>query len=178
MTIGEVRVPSVPGLALRHAGYEDAAVVLSFIRGLAEYEKLSHEVVATEHDIAEALAGEQRVIEVVLAYYNGEPAGFALFFYNFSTFLGRRGIYLEDLFVDPALRGSGIGTALLTYLAKIATDQNLGRLEWSVLDWNEPSIRFYQSLGALALDEWTVNRVTGEKLGTLAQRIEFREAEL
>ena len=177
MTAAEIQVPSVRGLVLRHAGPEDAEVVLSFVLGLAEYEGLSHEVVTTEQNIADALSGKHRAVEVVLAYYEGEAAGFALYFYNFSTFLGRPGMYLEDLFVKPGRRERGIGTALLSYLAKVAIDQKCGRLEWSVLDWNEPSIRFYQSLGAVAMDTWTVNRVTGEPLAALAERMEFRETE-
>jgi len=163
----------VPGVVLRHAGKEDTGTVLEFIRGLAEYERLAHEVVATEADIEAALAGERKVIDVVLADYEGEAAGFALYFYSFSTFLGRPGIYLEDLFVRPHLRGKGIGTALLVYLATIARDRGCGRLEWSVLDWNEPSIHFYRGLGAVAMDEWTVNRITGERLHALASKMEF-----
>lgn len=146
----------------------DVPLLLRFIKELAEYERLSHEVTATEEVLRESLFGERRVAEAMLAYADGEPAGFALFFHNFSTFLGRPGIYLEDLYVRPEFRGSGIGRALLAYLAKIAQERNCGRLEWWVLDWNEPSIGFYKSLGAEAMDDWTVYRITGEELEKLA----------
>jgi len=158
----------VPGLLLRHAAPRDAPQVVAFIRALAEYERLDHEMVADEADIAAALDGPRRVIDVVLAELDGRPAGFALYYYSFSTFVGRRGIYLEDLFVLPELRRRGIGRALLVYLAQLAEARGCGRLEWSVLDWNEPSIAFYRSLGAVGLDDWTVHRVAGEALTRLA----------
>ncbi len=146
----------------------DVPIILGFIRKLAEYEKLSHLVVATEEKIREHVFGANPVAEVLLAYWDKEPVGFALYFRNFSTFLGQTGIYLEDLFVDPARRGKGIGKALLARLAKIALERGYGRLEWAVLDWNKPSIDFYRSLGAVALDEWTGYRLTGEALDRLA----------
>ena len=163
----------VPGVTLRHASPDDVPLVLDFIRGLAEYERLAHEAVATEAGLRAALFGPDKVIEVVIADHDGEPAGFALYFYNFSTFVGKRGIYLEDLFVRPERRGLGIGRALLCYLACLAVEQDCGRLEWSVLDWNEPAIGFYRRLGAVALDEWTVNRVTGDALRRLGREMAF-----
>jgi GNAT superfamily N-acetyltransferase len=166
-------VPQVPGLLLRHAVPSDSPVVLDFIQALADYEHLSHEVVATREGLEAALYGEKKIIDVVIALLDGAPAGFALYFHSFSTFLTRPGIYLEDLFVHESLRGKGVGKALLSYLAKVAHDSGCGRLEWSVLDWNEPSIRFYQSLGAAAMDEWTVNRVTGAGLDNLADAVKF-----
>jgi GNAT superfamily N-acetyltransferase len=138
------------------------------IKELAEYERLSHEVVATEDSLRGWLFGEQRAAEVVLGYQEGVPAGFALFFHSFSTFLGRPGIYLEDLYVKPEFRGKGLGRALLIYLARLAKERDYGRLEWSVLDWNEPAIRLYEGIGAVPMDEWTAYRVTGEALEELA----------
>jgi GNAT superfamily N-acetyltransferase len=155
-------------LSIRSAAPADAALVLSFIRELAEYERLAHEVDATEEAVAAALFGENPRVFADIAEWNGEPAGFALWFYNFSTFRGRHGIYLEDLFVGPAFRGHGIGRALLRHLARRCVAEGLARLEWWVLDWNEPAIRFYRSLGAVPMDEWTVQRVTGEALVQLA----------
>lgn len=146
----------------------DVAIILRFIQGLADYEKLSHQVEATEDLLRETLFGARRVAEVLIAYLGNEPAGFALFFHNFSTFLGRPGIYLEDLFVEPAHRGKGIGKALLIEIAKIAKERRCGRLEWSVLDWNQPAIDFYRGLGAIPLNDWTMFRVTGEVLDRLA----------
>lgn len=161
---------SAERLRIEPAREGDVAVILGFIRKLAEYEKLSHQVTATEELLRETLFGGRRVAEVLIAYLANEPAGFALFFHNFSTFLGRPGIYLEDLFVEPAHRGKGIGKALLVELARIAKERQCGRLEWSVLDWNQPAIDFYRGLGAVALDDWTIFRVTGEALDHLAGR--------
>ena len=155
-------------LTIRPARPDEAGLVLAFIRELAEYERLSHEVEAREADIAAALFGESPRVFADIAEWDGEPAGFALWFYNFSTFRGRHGIYLEDLFVRPGLRGHGIGRALLQRLARRCVAEGLGRLEWWVLDWNEPALRFYRSLGAVPMDEWTVQRVTGEALERLA----------
>jgi GNAT superfamily N-acetyltransferase len=157
-------------MALRIASVtkRDLPLILSFIKKLAEYEKLSHLVVATEDLLLDALFGPRPVAEVIIANWNDEPVGFALFFHNFSTFLGRRGIYLEDLFVDPPHRGKGIGKALLIHLAKIAKERNCGRFEWAVLDWNKPSIDFYKGLGAVPLDDWTLFRLTGDALDRLA----------
>ena len=159
---------SRPGLRIRLATVDDVGLILGFIRGLAKYEKLSHEVVADEETLGRSLFGEHRVAEVLVAEQDGQPAGFAVFFHSFSTFLGRAGLYLEDLFVKPELRGRGIGQELLTCLARIALDRGCGRLEWSVLDWNEPALRFYRRLGAEAMDGWTVQRVTGAALERLA----------
>jgi len=160
---------SDPRISLRFATADDAGLIVDFIRQLAEYEKLTHEMVTDEDQLRQSLFGERRVAEVVIASYDGEPAGFALFFHNFSTLLGRPGIYLEDLFVIPKLRGLGIGKILLSYLARLAVERGCGRLEWWVLDWNEPAIRFYERLGAQAMDEWTVYRVTGDTLVQLAK---------
>lgn len=156
------------GLTLRAAESRDAELILALVRELAEYEKLSGEVVADAERIRTALFGPRPAAEVVIAEYEGAPAGFALFFTNFSTFLGRSGIYLEDLFVRPAHRRHGIGRALLAHLAQLATARGCGRLEWAVLDWNEPAIQFYRELGARPMDEWTVFRVTDDALAALA----------
>ena len=137
------------------------------IKGLADYEKMADEVVATEAGLREALFGPRPDAEVVIAYADSEPAGFALFFHNFSTFVGRRGLYLEDLFVKPSWRGHGVGKGLLMHLARLAVERGCGRFEWSVLDWNEPAIRFYESLGARPMAGWTIFRVTGEALARL-----------
>jgi len=153
---------------VREATVDDVPLILSLIRELAEYERLSHEVVATEEGLRESLFGERRYAEVLIAEHDGAPAGFALFFHNFSTFLGKPGIYLEDLYVRPELRGAGIGKKLLARLAKLAVTRGCGRLEWWVLDWNEPSIGFYKKLGAEPMDDWTVYRVTGSALEDLA----------
>jgi GNAT superfamily N-acetyltransferase len=155
-------------LTIRTAGEQDVPLVLGFIRKLAEYEKLSHAVTATESDIHASLFGPRPVAEAVLAWWGNEPAGLALFFHNFSTFLGKPGLYLEDLFVEPAFRGKGIGKALLAHLAALAVERGCGRFEWSVLDWNTPAIDFYKSLGAEPLNEWTIHRLTGAALESLA----------
>jgi GNAT superfamily N-acetyltransferase len=152
---------------LRDAVEEDVPLIMEFIRGLAEYEHLLGEVSATEDDLAKWLFRE-RAARVIIGEYRGKPAGFALYFHNFSTFLGRPGIYIEDLFVKPEYRGKGLGKALLSRIAAIAAEGGCGRLEWACLDWNEPSIRFYKSRGARPLDEWTVYRVTGNALKKLA----------
>ena len=156
-------------LSIRDAEIADVPLILDLIRGLAEYEKLSHEVVATEDSLAATLFGEPRRAEVVIAELDSRPVGFALFFHSYSTFLARPGIYLEDLYVLPEYRGRGAGKALLAHLARIAIDRGCGRFEWSVLDWNEPAIGFYRSLGAVPMTGWTVNRLTGEALEVLAQ---------
>jgi GNAT superfamily N-acetyltransferase len=160
---------SDPKTVLRFATVDDVALIFDFIRQLADSEKMADEVVTDEDQLRQTLFGERRVAEVVIASYEGEPAGFALFFHNFSTLLGRPGVYLEDLFVIPALRGHGIGKILLSFLARLAVERGCGRLEWWVLDWNEPAIRFYERLGAKPMDEWTVFRLTGETLEDLAQ---------
>lgn len=158
------------GLRVRNASEEDVHLILDLIRELAEYEKLSHEVVATEDGLRRSLFGERPAAEVLIGEFEGRPAAFALFFHNFSTFLGKPGIYLEDLYVRPRFRGRGMGKAMLVRLAKLARERGCGRLEWSVLDWNEPSISFYESLGAVAMTDWTVYRVTGEALNSLASK--------
>ena len=151
-------------LRIREAERGDTALILELIRGLAEYEKLSHEVVATPELLEKWLFGERPVAEVLIAEWEGQARGFALFFHNFSTFLGRPGFYLEDLYVQPEFRGRGIGKGLLLKLAQLAVSRGYGRVEWSVLDWNEPAIQFYKSLGAKPMDEWTVFRLTGDEL--------------
>ena len=162
--MGEMIATNAPGFTIRFAGEQDVPLILTFIQGLAEYERLAHEVTATEALLRQTLFGDRRVAEVIIGDFEGGPAGFALFFHNFSTFLGRPGIYLEDLFVKPTMRGRGFGRVLLSYLAKLARERGCGRLEWSVLDWNEPAIRFYKGLGAVSMDEWTVYRLTGSAL--------------
>ncbi|MFZ5662761.1 MAG: GNAT family N-acetyltransferase [Pseudomonadota bacterium] len=156
------------GIVLRSAARADVPLILAFIRELAEYEKLAHEVVADEAGLAEQLFGARPAAEVVIAEADGQPAGFALFFHNFSTFLGRRGLYLEDLYVRPAFRGRGLGLALMRHLARLAVERGCGRFEWSVLDWNTPAIEFYRQLGAVGLEDWTVQRLSGEALRRLA----------
>lgn len=155
-------------ITIRPATIDDTGLILHFIQQLAEYEKLRHEAVATEQNIRDTLFGERAYAEVLIADCDQQPAGFALFFHNYSTFLGKPGIYLEDLFVNPEFRGKGIGKTLLSQLARLAIERNCGRLEWWVLDWNEPSIEFYKSLNAVAMDDWTVYRVTGKALEELA----------
>lgn len=156
-------------VTLRDATENDVALILRFIRELAEYERLPHEVVATEQSIRETLFGPRRYAEVIIAEEAGEPAGFALFFHNYSTFLGRPGIYLEDLYVRPEMRSRGYGKALLARLAKLAVERNCGRLEWAVLNWNEDAIQFYRSLRAVPQDQWQVYRITGKALTELAE---------
>src|SRR5437762_11737432 len=155
-------------LAIRRARPDEAGLVLSLVRELAEYEKLLHEVEATVADIDAALFGSHPRLFCEIAEWDGEPVGFAVWFINFSTFSGRFGIYLDDLFVRPAHRGRGIGKALLANLARLAVERGCGRLEWAVLDWNAPAIGFYRALGAVAMDEWTVNRVADDTLARLA----------
>ena len=155
-------------LTIRFATAQDVSLVHRLIRGLAEYERLADEAVVTEADVRVSLFGEKPDAEVLIAELDGAAAGFALFFHNYSTFLGRRGLYLEDLFVVPEYRGRGIGRALMARLARLALERNCGRFEWWVLDWNEPAIRFYRSIGARAMDEWTVYRLAGEPLARLA----------
>lgn len=158
----------IDGFTIRNAEESDVPLILGFIKDLAAYEKLSHEVIATEEDFRKNLFGEKRFAEVVIGEFRSVPVGYALYFYNFSTFIGMPGIYLEDLYVKPEVRGKGFGKALLAYLAKLAVDQHCGRYEWAVLDWNEPSINFYESLGATQMKEWIINRVTGDDLLKLA----------
>jgi GNAT superfamily N-acetyltransferase len=151
-------------ISIRPADAADVPVILEFIRGLAAYEKLSHEVEATEEKLRTTLFGSRPAAECVLAFEDGVAAGFALFFPNYSTFLARPGLYLEDLFVKPECRGRGIGKALLLHLARLANARGYGRMEWSVLDWNEPAIAFYESIGARRMREWQICRLTGPAL--------------
>lgn len=155
-------------LTIRVATVDDCATILRFIRELADYERLLDEVVADEALLRTTLFGERPAAEVLLAELAGAPVGFALFFQSFSTFVGRPGLYLEDLFVSPAARGKGCGLALMSALARIAVERNYGRFEWAVLDWNEPSLRFYQQLGARVMDAWKVHRLVGAPLAALA----------
>jgi GNAT superfamily N-acetyltransferase len=162
-------------MTIRRASPTDVPLILELIRGLAEYERLAHEVTATEAGLRQALFDASPGAEVVIAESGGEPVGFALFFHNFSTFVGKRGLYLEDLFVKPAWRGKGVGRHLLAHLARLAVERDCGRLEWAVLDWNEPAIRFYRGLGAQPMHDWTVFRVAGDALHQLAaERAETR----
>jgi GNAT superfamily N-acetyltransferase len=153
---------------IRPAHVEDVPVILQLIRDLATYERAPDEVTATEEQLVDVLFGERPAAEVLLAFEGQSPVGFALYFYNFSTWLGRPGLYLEDLFVKPDHRGKGYGRALLVELAKIAGDRGCGRMEWAVLDWNEPAIKFYRGLGAKPMDEWTVFRLTRDGIARLA----------
>ncbi len=160
----------IPDFTIRMAAVEDVSMILNFIRGLAEYEKLLHEVVATETLLQETLFGEKPAAEVIFGELAGEPVCFALFTTNYSTWLAQPGLYLEDLFVLPEMRGRGYGKVLLTYLAQLAVERNYGRFEWSVLDWNELAISFYKAQGAELLEEWRICRVTGDALVDLAER--------
>lgn len=153
---------------LRFAESKDVPIILEFIKELAEYEKMSKDVVATEETLRESLF-RRKMAEVIIGEYNDKPVSFALFFHNFSTFLGRPGLYLEDLYVKPEKRGKGIGKIMLSFLAKLAIDRKCGRLEWWCLDWNEPSVKFYKKLGAVPMDDWTVFRVADETLDSLAR---------
>jgi GNAT superfamily N-acetyltransferase len=158
----------MPKFEIRAATEADVPLILSLIKELAEYERLSHEVVATEEALGNSLFGERPVAEVVIGHLGDGPVGFALFFHTFSTFLAKPGIYLEDLYVKPRYRGMGFGRALLVHLARLARERGCGRFEWSVLDWNEPAIGFYRSIGASPVSGWTVYRLSGEALDELA----------
>jgi GNAT superfamily N-acetyltransferase len=159
---------STAALRIRPATRDDVGLLLSLIRALAEYEKLSHEVSATEALLRDNLFDQRRCAEAVLAFEGERVVGMALYFHNFSTFLGKPGLYLEDLFVLPECRGRGYGKALMIHLAQIARARDCGRFEWWVLDWNAPAIEFYRSIGAIPMDQWTVQRVTGAALDALA----------
>ncbi len=158
----------MPHISIRPANADDATLLLTFVRELAAYEKLSDDVVATEDRIRETLFGAGPAALALLAEVDGAPAGFAIYFHTYSTFLARPGLYLEDLFVRPAFRRGGVGRALLAHLARVAVESGCGRFEWAVLDWNQPAIDFYQSLGARPMNEWTVFRLTGAALHNLA----------
>ena len=166
--------PAIPaeaaGFTLRPATLADVPVILECIRRLADYERLAHECVATEAQLRDTLFGPAPAAEVVLAFAGDEPAGFALWFRSYSTFLARPGLYLEDLFVVPGFRGRGVGRQLLTHLARIAVERGYGRFEWAVLDWNAPAIAFYRKMGAMIMDDWRICRVTGDALAALASR--------
>ena len=154
-------------IVLRPARREDAALIVNFIRELAEYEHLTHLVEVSEENLQRYIFEEKKV-EVIIAEYDAKPAGFALFFNNFSTFLGKPGIYIEDIFVRPEFRGKGLGKNMLAYIARLVQERDCGRLEWACLDWNKPSIEFYKNQGAQPMDEWTVYRVSGKNLAKLA----------
>lgn len=162
-------ITNMDNFIIRLANEKDIPIILGFIRELAEYEKMLDEVVATEELLKDSLF-ERKTAEVVIGEDNGKPVCFALFFHNFSTFLGRPGIYLEDIYVKPEARGKGFGKTILSYLAKLAIERKCGRLEWACLDWNEPSIRFYKQMGAVPMDDWTVYRVCGDSLANLAEK--------
>jgi GNAT superfamily N-acetyltransferase len=157
-----------PNFQIQPATAEDVAVIFQLIRELAEYERAPNDAVATEEGLRDVLFGHQASAQVVIAREGGEPVGFAVYFFNFSTWLGRPGLYLEDLFVRPAHRGKGYGRALLVRLAQIAQERGCGRMEWAVLDWNEPAIQFYKKLGAQPMEEWTVFRLTQDRIAALA----------
>lgn len=161
----------IHGFNLRFAERNDVPLVLEFIKELADYEKMLHEVVATEEVLIESLF-ERKAAEVIIGELDNKPVGIAVFYHNFSTFTGRPGIYLEDLYIKPEMRGKGIGKILLSYLAKLAVERKCGRLEWSCLDWNEPSIQFYKDMGAVPMDEWTVYRVHDKALDELAKNFD------
>ncbi len=154
---------------IRLASAHDIPLILQLIKELADYEKLLHEVVASETLLRENLFGEHAHAEVIIAYYDNKPVGFALFFHNFSTFLGKSGLYIEDLFVNPEMRGRGFGKKMLIYLTQLAKERNCGRVEWWVLDWNKPAIKFYEKIGAKPMDEWTVFRMDNEAIENLAK---------
>ncbi len=158
----------MPHFRIAPAGPGDAGLILALVTGLAEYERLAHEVVATEDDFTRTLFGDRPAAEVVIAYADDVPAGFALFFQSYSTFLGRPGLYLEDLFVVETWRGHGLGRLLLAHLARLVVERGWGRMEWSVLTWNEPAIGFYRRIGAQLLEEWRTCRITGQALQDLA----------
>lgn len=160
--------PGEENFTIREATRADIPIIFQLIRDLAEYERAPNEVVTDEAGLSEVLFGQRPAAEVLLAFAGERPVGFALFFHNFSTWLGRPGLYLEDLFVKPDERGKGFGRALLVRLAQVARERNCGRMEWAVLDWNEPAIQFYRKLGATPMDEWTVFRLTGEGIARLA----------
>ena len=162
----------IPEFKIRIANVDDCQLILSFIKELAEYEKLSHEVVVSTEGLRETLFGARPYAEVLIAEFEEIAVGYALYFYNFSTFTGRPGIYLEDIYINPQMRGRGFGKCLLSYIAKLAVERNCTRFEWSVLDWNEPSLQFYRSIGAVPMDEWTVQRLHGPALKKLANEFD------
>ena len=160
---------SLKEFMIRDTTVDDCDLILNFIKELAEYERLSHEVTATRETLQETLFGENPHAEVLIGEFKRDPVAYALFFHNFSTFTGRPGIYLEDIYVRPQMRGKGFGKCLFAYIARLAVERNCTRVEWSVLDWNEPSIQFYRSIGAIPMDEWTVQRLHGDALNSFAE---------
>jgi GNAT superfamily N-acetyltransferase len=166
----------IPGFILREATQSDVSLILEFIRELADYEKLAQEVIATEVVLHESLFGDRKVAEVILGYFQNEPVSFALFFHNFSTFIGKPGLYLEDLYVKTEMRGSGFGKTMLAYLAHLARKRNCGRFEWWVLDWNKPALNLYNSIGAVPMNEWTVQRLEGDALEKLANQFAHEDS--
>lgn len=167
--MGALMSTSLSDFKLRFAEANDVPLIMGFIKGLADYENMLPDVMVTEEILRDSLFA-RKMAEVIIGEYKNEPVGFALFFHNFSTFLGKPGIYLEDLYVIPEARGKGIGETILSFLAKLAIDRKCGRLEWACLDWNEPSIKFYKQMGAVPLDDWTVYRVNSEALDNLARK--------
>ena len=161
---------TLENFTIRNATIDDSELILNLIKELAEYEKLLHEVTATKEILEETLFSERPFGEVIIGDFEEKPIGYALFFYNFSTFTGRPGIYLEDIYVQPNMRGKGMGKCLLAYIANLAVKKNCTRVEWSVLDWNTPSIKFYRSIGAIPMDGWTVQRLDGESLKNFAKK--------
>jgi len=159
---------SLPDFEIRRATIDDVPLILCFIKKLAHHERLAHEVIATEESLRETLFSSGKTAQVGIGFFQSKPIGLVLFFHNYSTFLGRPGLYIEDLFVDEPYRRRGFGAALLRYVARLAIERNCGRLEWSVLDWNKPAVDFYTKLGAVPMNGWTVFRVTGESLANLA----------
>ena len=165
------------GFRLEAATEKDVGVILDLIKGLAKYERLDHLVVATEDDLRQSLFAEPRIAEAVIASIDGRPVGYALWFYTFSTFLGKRGIYLEDLFVVPDARGSGIGHELMRHLARVAVERGCARIEWAVLNWNQPAIKFYEGLGAAPIEDWTIYRWADDALHTSGSSGKVEEVE-
>lgn len=165
-----------PNFIIRNATVKDCKLIYEFIMELATFEKLAHEVVTDVETLENNLFGENQYAKVVIGEYKAVPVSFALYFHNFSTFLGKPGLYLEDLYVKPEMRGKGLGKILLAFLAKTAIEKGCGRFEWWVLDWNEPAINFYKSIGAKPMDEWTVNRVSGNDLIELAQSFNLEKS--
>jgi len=170
--MNEIIKTGIPGFTIKRAEEKDVCLIRDLICELADYEKLSHVVTMNEKLLKKYLFGKKKYAEVLLGYFHDQPVGFALFFHNFSTFLGKPGIYLEDLYVKEKYRGTGFGKALLTLLAKIAVERDCGRMEWAVLDWNKTAIDFYNSLGSEILSEWLINRLTGESLHQLSESFE------
>lgn len=169
---------TMTSFSLKQATPEHSSIILGFIKGIAEYEKLSHEVQITEELIFDGLFSTNANAKAIIAYENDTPIGFALYFFNYSTFVGKKGLYLEDLYVIPEKRGMGYGTKMFTYLANRAVTENCGRFEWSVLDWNTPAINFYKQMGAVAMNEWTVYRLQSDALVKVAQAYKEKDSVL